>query len=213
MEHLVQSHLASSGYPALFVLALLGAMCIPFPSEVTFGFAGALSSSSFLATRHGSHLKLWEVIVLGVVATVLGATIAYVVGRVGGRAFVDRYGKYVLLTHKDLDRTEALFGRWGDGLVAVGQFIPLLRSFVGFGAGVAKVRPAPFLALTTLGAAVWVTAISVIGYEAGSSWNSVLRWFGDAGYVAAALVVVAVVFGVVHRWRSVREATAGDATR
>jgi membrane protein DedA with SNARE-associated domain len=213
MEHFVQSHLASSGYPALFVLALLGAMCIPFPSEITFGFAGFLSSSAFVAKGHGAHLRLWEVIVLGVVATVLGATIAYVVGRVGGRAFVDRYGKFVLLTHEDLDRTEALFSRWGDGLVAVGQSIPLLRSFVGFGAGVAKVRPVPFLALTTLGAAVWVTAISLIGYEAGSSWNKVLRWFGDAGYVAAALVIIAIVVGIVHRWRKVHAAPPRDAAR
>jgi membrane protein DedA with SNARE-associated domain len=208
MESFVQNHLASSGYPALFVLALVGAMCIPFPSEITFGFAGALSSTSFLASRHGAHLELWKVIVLGIVATVLGASIAYVVGRYAGRSVVDRYGRIVLLTHEDLDRTERLFTRYGDGLVAVGQFVPLLRSFVGLGAGVAKVRPLPFVVLTTLGAAVWVAAISTIGYEAGSSWHSVLRWFGDAGYVLAALAVLAIVVGFVHRWRRVRGAGA-----
>jgi membrane protein DedA with SNARE-associated domain len=208
----MESFLQSSGYGALVVFAVLGAMCIPFPSEITFGFGGALCSTAF-ATKSGSHLQLWAVLVLGIVATVLGASVAYVAGRLGGRAFVDRYGRYVLLSHDDLDRTERLFGRFGDGLVAVGQFIPLLRSFVGFGAGVAKVRPVPFVALTTLGAAVWVSALTTIGYEAGSSWHRVLKWFGDAGYVVAAVVVIAIVLGVVHRWRRVRESAARDATR
>jgi membrane protein DedA with SNARE-associated domain len=210
VQSFISNHLASSGYPALFVLGLIGAMCIPIPSEITFGFAGALCSQSFLETQHstGKHLQLWAVIVIGVAATVVGSSIAYVVGRFGGRAFVERYGKVVLLSHEDLDRTERLFTRWGDGLVGVGQVIPLLRAFVGFGAGVAKVRTAPFLVLTALGAAVWVSLITVIGYEAAASWHHILKWFGDAGYALAALVVIAIVFGFVHRWRRYHEAQA-----
>jgi len=214
VQSFISNHLASSGYAALFVLAFLGAMCIPIPSELTFGFAGALCSSAFLASQgtHAHHLQLWAVIVWGAIATVLGATVAYVVGRFGGRAFVDRYGKYVLLSHDDLDRAERLFSRWGDGLVAVGQVLPVLRAFVGFGAGVARVRAVPFLVLTALGATAWVSLISVIGYEAGTSWQHVLRWFGDAGYVLAGLAVVAIIVGVVHRWRRYREAEARRAT-
>ncbi len=209
----MQSFIANSGYPAVLVLALLGAMCIPFPSEVTFGYAGALSSAAFLGVgKH--HLALWAVIVLGTTATTLGASIAYVVGRLGGRAAVDRYGKYVLLTHEDLDRTERLFGRFGDGLVCVGQFVPLLRSFVGFGAGVARVKVPQFVVLTIIGAAIWVSAISVIGYEAGRTWDHVLKWFGAAGYVVAALAIVAIAVGVWHRWRKVLGTTpSGSASR
>jgi membrane protein DedA with SNARE-associated domain len=211
MQSFVIHHVESSGYPLLFVLALLGAMCIPFPSEVTFGVGGALCSTAFDVGHRHAHLSLWAVLVLGTIATTLGASIAYVVGRVGGRGFVDRFGKVVLLTHEDLDRTERLFKRFGDGLVAVGQCVPLLRAFVGFGAGVAKVRPMVFVVLTALGAAVWVSLIAVIGYEAGNSYEHVTRWFGDAGYVLAVLVVLAIVFGVVHRVRRVRAATPRDA--
>ena len=208
VQSFIQNHLASSGYPALFVLAFLGAMCIPIPSELTFGIGGALCTASFATSLGAQQLKLWAVIVVGTVATVCGASVAYVVGRYGGRAFVDRYGKYVLLSHEDLDRAERLFGRWGDGLVAVGQLIPLLRAFVGFFAGVARVRWVAFLVLTTLGAAAWVSLISVIGYEAGDSWRHVLRWFGAAGYVIAAVVVIALVVAFVHRWRRYHEAQA-----
>ncbi len=211
VQSFIQDHLASSGYAALFVLAFLAAMCVPIvSSELTFGIAGALCSASFWATSGatGTPLHLWAVIVVGTLGSVCGASVAYVVGRFGGRAFVDRYGKYVLLSHEDLDRAEHLFGRFGDGLVAVGQCIPLLRAFVGFFAGVAKVRWVAFVVLTTLGAAVWVSLISVIGYEAGDSWHDVIKWFGAAGYVLAVLVVIALVVGFVHRWRRYHEAAA-----
>jgi len=209
MQSFITQHLASSGYPALFVLALLGAMCIPIPSEITFGLAGALCSESYVEATGGSHhLALWAVIVVGTAATVAGATIAYLVGRFAGRAFVDRYGRYVLLSHDDLDRTERLFNRWGDGLVGVGQIIPLLRAFVGFGAGVARVPWVRFVVLTTLGAAAWVSLISVIGYEASGNYEHVVRWFGGAGYVIAAVVVIVLVVGIVHRWRRYHEAQA-----
>jgi len=209
VQNFIQTHLSSSGYPALFVLAFLGAMCIPIPSELTFGIAGALCTTALLGTSGSVHqLQLWAVIVVGTVATVCGASVAYAVGRYGGRAFVDRYGKYVLLSHDDLDRAERLFSRWGDGLVAVGQMIPVLRAFVGFFAGVAKVRWVAFLVLTTIGAAAWVSLISTIGYEAAGSWHQVLRWFGAAGYVIAALAVIVLVVAFVHRWRRYHHAQA-----
>ena len=212
MQSFITQHLASSGYPVLFVLGVLGAMCIPIPSEVTFGVAGALCDESFVRANGGAHhLSLWAVIVLGTVATVLGSSIAYGVGRFAGRAFVDRYGKYVLLSHDDLDRTERLFARWGDGLVAVGQVIPLLRAFVGFGAGVARVGVVRFVLLTTVGAAAWVSLIAAIGYNASGNYEQVTRWFGGAGYVLAAAVVILIVVGIVHRRRRYHEAEARRA--
>jgi membrane protein DedA with SNARE-associated domain len=145
---------------------------------------------------------------VGVVATVLGALVAYLVGRSGGRAFVDRYGKYVLLSHDDLDAAEARFARWGDAIVAVGQCIPFIRAFMGFGSGVARVRSSVFVPLTALGAAVWITVITLIGYEAGGSWHSILRWFGNASYVIAIVVLIVLAVAFVHRWRKYHEAQA-----
>jgi membrane protein DedA with SNARE-associated domain len=215
MQSFILHHLASSGYVALFVLAFLAAMCVPIPSELIFGISGALCSASFVATASPGthHLSLGWVIVVGSIATVCGATFAYAVGRTGGRRFVDRYGKTVLLSHDDLDRAERLFSRWGDGLVAVGQVIPVLRAFVGFFGGVAEVPLPRFVGLTAIGATAWVALISVIGYEAGDSWNHVLRWFGAAGYVIAAVVVVLLVVGFVHRWRRYHESEARRAER
>jgi len=211
VQSFIINHIASSGYVAVFILAMLGAMCLPIPSEITFGVAGALCSKDFLTVAgapNAKQLQLWGVILIGVAGTVTGALIAYLVGRYGGRAFVDRYGKYVLLSHEDLDAAEERFSRHGDWIVAVGQVIPFVRAFMGFGSGIAEVPYVPFVGLTAIGAAVWVSLISVIGYLAAGSWHTVLKWFGGASYVIAGVVVIALVVAFVHRWRKYHEAQA-----
>ena len=103
-------------------------------------------------------------------------------------------GKYVLLTHKDLDRAEAWFARRGEPFVLFGRFIPLLRSFVSFAAGLGEMAVAKFLLFTVIGCAIWCTALTSFGYALGSSYSRALKAFSYAGYVAAAVVIVAVVF-------------------
>ena len=90
-------------------------------------------------------------------------------------------GKYVLLTHKDLDRAEAWFARRGEPVVLVGRFIPLLRSFVSFAAGLGEMALAKFAIFTVIGCAVWCTALCSLGYSLGSSYNHVLKAFSLRG--------------------------------
>jgi membrane protein DedA with SNARE-associated domain len=199
------------GYLAIFVLTVLESACIPIPSEVTLGLGGALSSTAF---RSGSstHLDLGMVIVVGIVGSVIGSLIAYAVGRTGGRRFVDRYGKYVLLTHSDLDRVESWFARRGEWMVLFGRVIPVVRTFISFPAGMAEMKPVRFTVLTTIGCAAWVSMLSVIGYEVGGQWQSVTKGFSYASYVVVAIAVVAIAAFVWHRLRAVRrEAALGSA--
>ena len=104
-------------------------------------------------------------------AEVLGSLAGYLIGYFGGRPLVDRVGKYVLLTHKDLDRAEAWFARRGEPFVLFGRFIPLLRSFVSFAAGLGEMAMAKFLVFTVIGCAVWCTALISLGYSLGSSYS------------------------------------------
>ena len=99
---------------------------------------------------------------------VLGSLAGYSIGRFGGRTLVDKVGKYVLLTHKDLDRAEAWFARRGEPVVLFGRFIPLLRSFVSFAAGLGEMALAKFTIFTVIGCAVWCTALCSLGYSLGS---------------------------------------------
>lgn len=198
MEHI----LATWGYLALFGIVLLSAMGIPVGSEVATGYAGALASGQ-LTTSH-DHLSLAAVIVVAAAGELVGSIIGYMIGRFGGRPLVDRVGKYVLLTHRDLDRAEEWFARRGEPFVLFGRFIPLLRSFVSLAAGLGEMTFGKFIGFTVVGVVVWCGVLASIGYSLGASWHHVIKVFSDAGYVAAALLVLAVVVVIVHRVRVVR---------
>lgn len=185
---------SSFGYLAIFVLSVAQSCCVPTSSELTLGFAGALAATG--------HLNLVGAILVGATGEIVGAYIAWAIGRTAGRAIVDRFGKYVLLTHHDLDRAEAWYGRhprWG---VFGGRLVPVIRNFVALPAGVAEVPALRFGVLTAAGSLLWDGAMAGIGYGVGSRWHEIIHAFSDAGYVLGALVVIAVVALIVHRWRS-----------
>jgi membrane protein DedA with SNARE-associated domain len=175
-------------------------MGLPVGAELALIGGGAFASG--MVAGEGKPLNLAAVIILAIVAEVLGSVAGYAIGRYGGRPLVDKVGKYVLLTHKDLDRAEAWFARRGEPVVLFGRFIPLLRSFVSFAAGLGEMAVAKFLLYTVIGCAVWCTALCVLGYNLGATYNSVVKSFSDAGYVLAALAVVAVAVVFWHRYRS-----------
>ncbi|HVC26000.1 MAG TPA: DedA family protein [Acidimicrobiales bacterium] len=207
MEHF----LATWGYLALFGATFLSTMGLPVGSEIAIGYAGALASGQLVTTGH-DHLHLALVIPVALAGELVGSAAGYAIGYFGGRPLVDRVGKYVLLTHKDLDRAEAWFDGRGESAVFVARLVPLVRSFISLVAGLAEMSKAKFAVLTVLGCAVWCAALASVGYALGSSWHHVIKDFSDAGYVAAALVVVAIVFVVYHRIAQMRrERDAGPA--
>jgi membrane protein DedA with SNARE-associated domain len=189
----VEHFLLNWGYPAVFVLALVEAVCIPFPSEITFGFAGALAAEG--------HFSLAGVIGIGLAGEFIGSMIGYAVGRTGGRALVDRFGKYVLISAADLDRAHRFLDRRGDPAVAVGRMLPLVRTFVSLVAGVAEMAVAPFAIFTLIGTAVYAAAIAGAGYGLGSGWHKLVKGFSTASFVLLGLAVVAVAVFLWHRWR------------
>ena len=191
------------GYLAIFLLTVSESACVPIPSEITLGLGGALASGAVISGIHGD-LNLGLVIVVGTVGSVVGSLAAYAVGRTGGRALVDRWGRYVLLTHADLDRSEAWFDRRGDVAVLVGRVIPVVRTFISLPAGIAEMDPLRFVLFTTIGCAAWVSALSAVGFVLGPSWESATKGFSAAGYVVAGVLVVVVGSFVVHRFLSVR---------
>ncbi len=194
------SFVSSAGYAAVFLLSVLQSCCVPTSSELTLGFAGVLAAEG--------KLSLAGVIAAGVAGEVVGAYIAWVIGHTAGRPFVDRYGKYLLLTHHDLDRAEAWYQRHGPWGVLVSRLIPVIRNFVAVPAGVADVPLVRFGVMTAVGSLIWISAMASIGYAIGSQWRSIMHGFTDAGYVVGALAVLAIAFVIWHRYRSYKAATA-----
>ena len=212
MSSTFNNFLLHYSYFAVFILSFISSMGIPAGSEVAIIGGGALASGEVHKLLSNGqpgteffHLSLILVILLALLGEVLGSMVGYLIGLKGGRVAVDKWGKYLLLTHKDLDRAEAWFNRHGDPLVLFGRFIPLLRSFVSFAAGLAEMAFAKFVLFTVIGCAVWCTALSLLGYSLGSTYDSVQKKFSYASYAVAILAVVAVALLIWHRFRTMRE--------
>jgi membrane protein DedA with SNARE-associated domain len=195
----VEHFLESWGYVAVFSLSFISLLGIPVGAEVAIVYGGVLASGQIAGEPH--HLNVLVVILVATSAEVLGSLGGYLIGYFGGRPLVDRFGKFVLLTHKDLDRAEAWFAKRGDSMVLFGRLIPLLRSLVSFAAGLGEMAIAKFVLFTAIGCAVWCTVLTAVGYSLGSSYNHVLKGFSYAGYVSAGVIVIAVVILVRHRVR------------
>jgi membrane protein DedA with SNARE-associated domain len=196
--------ISTYGYAAIFLLSVLQSCCIPTSSELTLGFAGLLASQG--------KLSLPAVIIVGTAGEVVGAYIAWFIGRYAGRAAVDRYGRYLLLTHHDLDRAEAWYDRHGNAGVFVGRLLPVIRNFVAVPAGVAEVPLVRFGLLTAAGSLIWITAMASIGYGLGGTYHKIAKAFSYAGILLGAAVIVAIVVLIWHRYRNYKAAVARGAT-
>jgi membrane protein DedA with SNARE-associated domain len=201
----MQSFINHYGYFGLFVLSVLSSACLPIPSEVAYGFAGALCTTAL--TAH-AQFSIWGVIAVGTIGSLVGAVIAYEVGRTAGRTIVDRWGKWLLLTHQDLDAAERWFEKYGAASVLVGRVLPVVRSFISVPAGLAEMKRGRFAVLTTIGSAVWVALLAGLGYAAGKNWQHVSKDFHVAEYPIIIVIVLLLVAGFWHRIRTVRRHNA-----
>jgi membrane protein DedA with SNARE-associated domain len=201
----MSSFIQHYGYFGLFLLSVLSSACIPIPSEVAYGFAGAACTTAI--TGH-AQFSLWAVIVVGTVGSVVGAIIAYEVGRSAGRTIVDRWGKWLLLTHDDLEKSERWFEKYGTISVLVSRVIPVVRSFISVPAGIAEMKRGLFDLLTAIGSAIWVALLAGLGYAAGKNWNHVSKDFHAAELPIIVLVVLLIVAAFWHRVRTVRRYNA-----
>jgi membrane protein DedA with SNARE-associated domain len=195
--------LTDAGYWALIVFAFVQACCIPISSEITFGFAGVLA--------YQGHLSLALVIVIGTIAELAGSSVAYGLGRLGGRDTVERYHTYLLMTRKDVERAERFFAGRGSWSVAIGRIIPLVRAFTGLVAGFMEVPVLSFEVFNLLGTLAWAAALSGLGYALGSDWDKVSKNFSHASDALLAVVVLLLVGLIVHKAREVRNERRADA--
>jgi membrane protein DedA with SNARE-associated domain len=206
---------ADYGYVAVFLLMTASTACIPVPSEVVLVFGGALASAQFAATALGdpsAQLNLAWVIVVATVGTLAGSWIAYGIGFAGGRALVDRAGRYLLFRPEEVDRAHEWFERRGDLAVLVCRVIPVARAFISLPAGVARMNPWRFTLYTLIGALTWDVGLAVAGYYLGESWRVVETYIRPIAIVVAVALVAVVAWWVMRRVRARRAIGEGAVT-
>ena len=201
MEHI----LATWGYLALFGVTALASLGLPLGSEIAIAYAGVLASGQLISGHH-DHLQLVIVILVAALGEVAGSLVGYAIGRFGGRSLVERIGKYLLLTNRDLDRAERWFARRGEPLVFFGRFVPLVRSFISIAAGMGEMAVTKFTAFTMAACTIWCAALASIGFALGSSWHHIINDVSYVGYLGAALAIATGFVFIVHRLRQIRVA-------
>jgi membrane protein DedA with SNARE-associated domain len=184
-------------YTVVIALMVLQSACIPIPSEVIMPFAG-------YALGH-SRMDLIILATLASLASNIGSIPAYWVGARGGRPMVERYGSYLLLSRRDLALVDRFFNRYGSITVLLGRMLPIVRTFIAFPAGVAKMNQVRFHIYTFLGSWPWCYALAYIGMRLGASWNTNPKFkqvFDRFHHGVEVVILAAAVWFVLSHWKN-----------
>jgi membrane protein DedA with SNARE-associated domain len=180
------SLMSTLGYWGMTVGLVLDSFGVPIPSEVLLMVGGALSASG--------RFNPWVVFALGVGGQVVGGLIGYLIGRYGGEPLLEKYGKYVLISHNDLQRTHRAFEKYGAWMTAVGRCVPFVRGLIAYPAGVAEMPIGRFLWFTTIGSTIWTALFVWLGIVLGNHLEMVEIWMEKLTVVVLLLIVVWVVW-------------------
>ena len=189
--------ISTLGYGGIVLLMAIESACIPLPSEIVMPFSG------YLVYR--GDLQLWAVALAGAVGCVLGSVVAYWLGAWGGRPLVAKYGRYVLVSHRDLELADRWFDRHGDITILVGRLLPVVRTFIAFPAGLTRMAMGKFLAYTFLGSLIWCWVLAWIGERLGEHWDSLGTWFHRFDTFIGAAILAAAAWWVWRHFRHLRD--------
>jgi len=187
--------IAALGYGGIVLMMAIESACIPLPSEVTMPFSG------YLVTTGRFSLNL--VAIAGAVGCLIGSYAAYYVGASGGRWFLERYGRYLLIAPHELEIADRFFARWGSAAVFVARLLPVVRTFIAFPAGVARMRMMPFTLYTLAGSYLWCLALAYAGMKLGQHWDALGPYFHRFDGVIAALLLLGAIPLLYNRLRAV----------
>ncbi len=194
MEQLVLQWISQYGYPAIFCLLMLGIVGLPVPDETLITFTGYLIFSG--------HLRLLPAAVSVLLGTMCGITLSYVLGRTFGLALIHRFGKYIHLTEERLAKAHAFFERAGHWSLTFGYFVPGVRHFTAYAAGVSGLEPHIFAMFAYLGALLWAATFLSLGYFLGERWQAVSAQIHHQLVIVFG-VIVALAVGYLL-WRKLR---------
>jgi membrane protein DedA with SNARE-associated domain len=206
VAHFIIAIISASGYLGVTLLMAIESACIPLPSEIIMPFAGYLV--------HAGQLTLIGVAVAGAIGCNLGSLVAYWIGAWGGRPFIARYGRFVLLNQHDVARAENFFSRYGAITVLIGRLLPIVRTFIALPAGIARMSQVRFHIYTFIGSLPWCYVLAYVGVRLGKAWDTDPRF--KAGFyrfhlAIELLIVAAVVWFVWTHWKGREHPSEADA--
>ena len=195
--------ISSGGYLGIALLMAIESACVPLPSEIIMPFAGYLVSTG--------QFNLYLAATAGAIGCNLGSIVAYEVGKRGGRPFVERWGRYLLIGPDELDKADRFFDRFGPAAVLIGRLLPVIRTFIAFPAGVSRMKLVPFHVYTFVGSWPFCLALTWLGMTLGEKWDSdprVKAAFHSADLIIGIALVALIALYIWHRVNGIRKSRA-----
>jgi membrane protein DedA with SNARE-associated domain len=185
--------IAQGGYASITFLMTLESMVFPVPSEAVMPFAGFLIFSG--------QMSFWAIIIFSTLGSIIGSLISYYIGLFGGRAIIEKYGKYFLLDHHHLLLTEKFFNRFGSKAILISRFVPVVRHLISLPAGIGKMNLFHFIIYTIVGAALWNSFLAYLGYYLGSRWEEIRKYSEVIDIILVVLIITVIIFWIYRQVR------------
>lgn len=192
LSKFVISTISLMGYSGILLTMAIESACIPLPSEIIMPFSGYLVTTG--------QFTMLGVTLAGAVGNVLGSIVAYYAGVWGGRPFVERYGRYFLVSHHDLDVADRWFAKYGEAAVFFGRMLPVVRTFISLPAGIAKMNFPRFVIFTFIGALPWCYLLAYVGVRMGEEWDNLRGYFHQFDVVIGIILALAVGYFMWSHW-------------
>ena len=190
----INSIVATTGYAGIALLMAIESACIPLPSELIMPFAGYLV--------YTGAMKLVWAATAGAIGCNLGSLVAYEIGCYGGRPLVERYGRWILMGHRELDWADRFFQRWGYMAVFIARLLPVIRTFIAMPAGIARMPRGKFHAYTFLGSWPWCFVLAWLGLKLGENWRALGKYFHQFDTVIGVILLAGIVWFVWSHWQN-----------
>lgn len=178
--------ISSTGYFGIFTLMVLESTMIPLPSELVMPFAGYLA--------YQGNFNFYLVCLIATIGTIFGSLFSYYLGKYGGEPFLDKYGKYFLISKDDLKKTHNYFKKHGEKTIFISRFIPVIRHLISIPAGIAEMDLKKFLLYTFLGGLIWNTFLAYLGFQLGKNWEIVHEYTRPISYFMVVIILAGVCY-------------------
>ncbi|MCS7282212.1 MAG: DedA family protein [Anaerolineae bacterium] len=196
------------GWPGVVLVMALESANIPIPSEVTMPLSGWMLVQA-------KELPLWRAALdggfYGALGCTLGSIASYLLGLWGGRPFLQRWGRYILISQHDLEQADRWFARWGDWAVFISRLLPIVRTFISFPAGVVRVRFARFMILSFIGSFIWCGVLAVAGHIFGSEWERIREIMRPFDIPIAVAILAGTAYYIYRHIRRAQGVTPQEA--
>jgi membrane protein DedA with SNARE-associated domain len=184
--HLIES----LGYWGILIGMTIESACIPLPSEIIMTFAGYVVWEGKMA--------FWGVVLMGTIGNLVGSLIAYYVGWWGGRPLLEKYGKYILITHNKLNLADEWFEKYGHEAVLISRMLPGLRTFISLPAGITHMNLKKFILYTVIGSLPWCFVLTYIGVLMGPNWTTIESYFHYLDILVGIGLVLFITYIIYH---------------